>query len=153
MAKKIKKTSTEILKKEEELIELKNKYLRLVAEFENYKKRTQKEREEFAKYAKESFIKSILPIIDDFERAQQTKENDIKGYLLIEKKLMDILSQHNLEKIKLDENEQFDLDKHEAISSIEVKQKNKKGKIIEEVEAGYLLSDKIIRYPKVIIGK
>ena len=66
---------------------------------------------------------------------------------------MDILSQHNLEKIKLDKNEQFDLDKHEAISSIEVKQKNKKGKIIEEVEAGYLLSDKIIRYPKVIIGK
>ena len=153
MVKKQKKTNSETLKKEEELIELKNKYLRLVAEFENFKKRTQKEKEDFAKYAKENFIQSILPIIDDFERAQKTNEKDAKGYLLIGQKLINILSQHNLEKIQLSKNEQFDLDKHEAISSVEVKQKNKKGKIIEEVEAGYLLSDKIIRYPKVIIGK
>ena len=132
---------------------MKNKYLRLVAEFENFKKRTQKEKEDFAKYAKENFIQSMLPIIDDFERAQKTNEKDAKGYLLIGQKLVNILSQHNLEKIQLSKNEQFDLDKHEAISSVEVKQKNKKGKVIEEVEAGYLLSDKIIRYPKVIIGK
>ena len=153
MVKKQKKPNSETLKKEEELIELKNKYLRLVAEFENFKKRTQKEKEDFAKYAKENFIQSMLPIIDDFERAQKTNEKDAKGYLLIGQKLVNILSQHNLEKIQLSKNEQFDLDKHEAISSVEVKQKNKKGKIIEEVEAGYLLSDKIIRYPKVIIGK
>ena len=153
MVKKQKKTNSQTLKKEEELIELKNKYLRLVAEFENFKKRTQKEKEDFAKYAKENFIQSILPIIDDFERAQNTNEKDAKGYLLIGQKLVNILSQHNLEKIQLNKNEEFDLDKHEAISSVEVKQKNKKGKIIEEVEAGYLLSDKIIRYPKVIIGK
>ena len=147
------KSNSAILKKEAEISDLKDKYLRLIAEFENYKKRTAKEKEDFAKYAKENFIQSILPIIDDFERAQNTNEKDAKGYLLIGQKLVNILSQHNLKKIQLNKNEQFDLDKHEAISSVEVKQKNKKGKIIEEVEAGYLLSDKIIRYPKVIIGK
>ena len=67
--------------------------------------------------------------------------------------MTDTLSKHNLKKIALEKNESFDLEKHEAISSIDVKSKNKKGKIIEEVEPGYMLGDKIIRYPKVIIGK
>ena len=97
-------------------------------------------------------IKSILPIIDDFERANINK-GDVKGYLLIEQKLIDILSKHNLRKIDSVVNQVFDLEKHEAISSLPVKEKKKKGKIIEEIEAGYVLSDKIIRYPKVIIGK
>jgi len=153
MAKRNKKINPQILKKEEELNELKNKYLRLVAEFENYKKRTSKEKEDFAKYAKENLIHSILPVIDDFERAQKTSEKDIEGYLLIEQKLVNILNQHNLAKINLAKNETFNVEKHEAISSIEVKEKSKKGKIVEEVESGYMLADKIIRYPKVIIGK
>ena len=83
----------------------------------------------------------------------KNKEEDIKGYLLIGQKISDILSKQNLQKINISKNEVFDLDKHEAISSIPVKEKKKKGKIIEEVESGYMLSDKIIRYPKVIIGK
>ncbi len=152
MAKKT-KSHSEILKKDQEISDLKDKYLRLIAEFENYKKRTSKEKEDFAKYAKENLINSLLPIIDDFERAKKTKEKDVEGYILIGQKMTDILEKQNLKKIKLTENELFDLEKHEAISSIQVKEKNKKGRIIEEVESGYMLLDKIIRYPKVIIGK
>ena len=125
MVKKAKK-NPEILKKMEEIKELKDKYLRLAAEFENYKKRTIKEKEDFGKYAKENIIMSILPIIDDFERAEKTKEKDVQGYILIGKKMIDILNQHNLKKIKLEEAEDFDLEKHEAISSIMVKEKSKK---------------------------
>ena len=77
----------------------------------------------------------------------------MQGYILIGQKMTDILEKQNLKKIELTENELFDLEKHEAISSIQVKEKNKKGRIIEEVEPGYMLLDKIIRYPKVIIGK
>ena len=152
MAKKT-KSHSEILKKDQEISDLKDKYLRLIAEFENYKKRTSKEKEDFAKYAKENLINSILPIIDDFERAKKTKEKDVEGYILIGQKMIDILEKQNLKKIELTENELFDLEKHEAISSMQVKEKNKKGRIIEEVESGYMLLDKIIRYPKVIIGK
>ena len=152
MAKKT-KANKELLKKDEEINDLKDKYLRLVAEFENYKKRTTKEKEDFAKYAKENIINSILPIIDDFERANKTNEQDVEGYILIGQKMLDILSKHNLKKIKLVKDEMFDLEKHEAISSLPVKDKKKKGAIIEELESGYMLADKIIRYPKVIIGK
>ena len=152
MAKKT-KSHSEILKKDQEISDLKDKYLRLIAEFENYKKRTSKEKEDFAKYAKENLINSLLPIIDDFERAKKTKEKDVEGYILIGQKMTDILEKQNLKKIELTENELFDLEKHEAISSMQVKEKNKKGRIIEEVESGYMLLDKIIRYPKVIIGK
>ena len=152
MAKKT-KSHSEILKKDQEISDLKDKYLRLIAEFENYKKRTSKEKEDFAKYAKENLINSLLPIIDDFERAKKTKEKDVEGYILIGQKMIDILEKQNLKKIELTENELFDLEKHEAISSMQVKEKNKKGRIIEEVESGYMLLDKIIRYPKVIIGK
>jgi len=152
MAKK-RKSNSEILKKDQEISDLKDKYLRLIAEFENYKKRTLKEKDDFAKYAKENIINSLLPVIDDFERANKTKEKDVKGYILIGQKMRDILEKQNLKKIELTENELFNLEKHEAISSMEVKEKNKKGRIIEEVEPGYMLSDKIIRYPKVIIGK
>tara|TARA_B100001250_G_scaffold299790_1_gene261410 strand:- start:245 stop:703 length:459 start_codon:yes stop_codon:yes gene_type:complete len=152
MAKKI-KPNKELLKKEGEIKDLQDKYLRLVAEFENYKKRTIKEREDFAKYAKENIINSILPIIDDFERAKKTNEQNLEGYMLIGQKMIDILSKHNLKKIELEKDEVFDLEKHEAISSLPVNDKKKKGKIIEELEAGYQLADKIIRYPKVIIGK
>tara|TARA_B100000902_G_C27301337_1_gene912983 strand:+ start:448 stop:900 length:453 start_codon:yes stop_codon:yes gene_type:complete len=148
-----KKRNKELIKVEEELQELKDKYVRLIAEFENYKKRTNKERNDFAKYAKESLITSLLPILDDFERAKKNKEKKTDGYILIGQKMLNTLLAEKLKKIELQNGEDFDLEKHEAISSIPVKEKNKKGKIIEEVESGYMLDDKIIRYPKVIIGK
>ncbi len=150
---KKKKSNSTISEKEKELNDLKDKYLRLIAEFENYKKRTLKEKGDFAKYAKENLINSLLPIIDDFERANKTKEKDVKGYVLIGQKMIDILKKQNLKKIESTTDEVFDLEKHEAISSVPVKENKKKGTVIEEVEPGYMLSDKIIRYPKVIIGK
>ena len=150
MAKKIK---PQIKALENEISELKDKYLRLAAEFENYKKRTLKEKQDSIKYGKESIVNPILTILDDFDRAKKTNEKDVKGYLLISQKFQDILFKHNLKRIEIKTLETFDVEKHEAISSLDVKDKKKKGKVIEEIEAGYLLDEKIIRYPKVIIGK
>ena len=148
-----KKTKPQIKALENEISELKDKYLRLAAEFENYKKRTLKEKQDSIKYGKESIVNPILTILDDFDRAKKTNEKDVKGYLLISQKLQDILFKHNLKRIEIKTLETFDVEKHEAISSLDVKDKKKKGKVIEEIEAGYLLDEKIIRYPKVIIGK
>ena len=148
-----KKTKPQIKALENEISELKDKYLRLAAEFENYKKRTLKEKQDSIKYGKESIVNPILTILDDFDRAKKTNEKDVKGYLLISQKFQDILFKHNLKRIEIKTLETFDVEKHEAISSLDVKDKKKKGKVIEEIEAGYLLDKKIIRYPKVIIGK
>ena len=150
MAKKT-KSQTEAFKKE--IIELKDKYLRLAAEFENYKRRTSKEKAESIQYGKESIINSILTLLDDFARAKSTNEQDIQGYILIGQKFQDILSKHDVKKLQIEPLAVFDAEKHEAISSLDVKDKKEKGKIIEEIEAGYVLGEKIIRYPKVIIGK
>tara|TARA_Y100000287_G_C14175420_1_gene332065 strand:- start:223 stop:678 length:456 start_codon:yes stop_codon:yes gene_type:complete len=151
MARKTKKTKTDELN--QEISNLKDKYLRLAAEFENYKKRTTKEKLESINYGKESMIKPLLTILDDFERANKNIKKDNEGYILINQKIIDILSKHQLKKIQIENEEMFDVEKHEAISSLDVKDKNKKGKIVEVIESGYKLGEKIIRYPKVIIGK
>lgn len=151
MARKTKKTKTDELN--EEISNLKDKYLRLAAEFENYKKRTTKEKLDSINYGKESMIKPLLTILDDFERANKNIKKDNEGYILINQKIIDILSKHQLKKIQIENEEMFDVEKHEAISSLDVKDKNKKGKIVEVIESGYKLGEKIIRYPKVIIGK
>ena len=151
MARKTKKTKTDELN--EEISNLKDKYLRLAAEFENYKKRTTKEKLDSINYGKESLIKPLLTILDDFERANKNIKKDNEGYILINQKIIDILSKHQLKKIQIENEEMFDVEKHEAISSLDVKDKNKKGKIVEVIESGYKLGEKIIRYPKVIIGK
>ncbi len=151
MARKTKKTKTDELN--QEISNLKDKYLRLAAEFENYKKRTTKEKLESINYGKESMIKPLLTILDDFERANKNIKKDNEGYILINQKIIDIFSKHQLKKIQIENEEMFDVEKHEAISSLDVKDKNKKGKIVEVIESGYKLGEKIIRYPKVIIGK
>lgn len=151
MARKTKKTKTDELN--EEISNLKDKYLRLAAEFENYKKRTTKEKLDSINYGKEIMIKPLLTILDDFERANKNIKKDNEGYILINQKIIDILSKHQLKKIQIENEEMFDVEKHEAISSLDVKDKNKKGKIVEVIESGYKLGEKIIRYPKVIIGK
>ncbi len=151
MARKTKKTKTDELN--EEISNLKDKYLRLAAEFENYKKRTTKEKLDSINYGKESIIKPLLTILDDFERANKNIKKDNEGYILINQKIIDIFSKHQLKKIQIENEEIFDVEKHEAISSLNVKDKNKKGKIVEVIESGYKLGEKIIRYPKVIIGK
>ena len=142
---------TEILNQEKE------KYLRLFAEFENFKKRTAKERIELFKTAGQEVISAILPILDDFERAiNQTPEEDkksIEGFLLINNKLADVLKSNGLNVTETKIGDAFDAEIHEAITLIPTQDDAQKGKIIDITEKGYQLGDKIIRFPKVVVGQ
>ncbi len=140
---------------EQKVSESNEKYLRLLAEWENYRKRTIKEKSVSIEYGKELIISKILPILDDFNRAQKAGEEQKKGdgFLLINQKLSDALQREGLKKISVSKGEEFDVNQHEAISQIPTEEKKLKGKIVEEIEAGYLLNEKIIRFTKVIIGK
>lgn len=137
----------------------KDKFMRLFAEFENYKKRTTKERIELFKTASQDVIQSMLPIIDDFERAIVHMENDEqaeelrKGVLLIYNKLLNTLEQKGLSKIDVNQGDAFNADVHEAITQIAAPSDDLKGKIIDVVERGYKLGEKVIRFPKVVIGQ
>ena len=140
---------------EQKISESNEKYLRLLAEWENYRKRTIKEKSVSIEYGKELIISKILPILDDFNRAEKAGEEQKKGdgFLLINQKLTDALQKEGLKKISVSKGEEFDVNQHEAISQIPTKEIELKGKIVEEIEAGYLLNEKIIRFSKVIIGK
>mgnify|MGYP001197430610 FL=1 len=135
--------------------EIEEKYLRLLAEWENYRKRTTKEKSTSIEYGKELIISQILPILDDFQRAEKAGETNQKGdgFLLIHQKLINVLQKEGLEKIAISNGDEFDVNKHEAISQIPVAKKELKGKVVEEIESGYLLNEKIIRFTKVVIGK
>ena len=136
----------------------KDKFLRLFAEFENYKKRTSRERIELFKTANEELMSVLLPILDDFDRglAELKKTDDeeaIKGMELINNKLSNTLAQKGLSPIKVEQGDVFDVEQHEAITQIPAPSEDLKGKVIDVVEQGYKLGDKIIRYPKVVIGQ
>jgi molecular chaperone GrpE len=137
----------------------KDKFMRLFAEFENYKKRTTKERIELFKTASQDVMVAMLPILDDFERALKHIEDDKeaeelrKGVLLIYNKLVNTLEQKGLAKIEVNQGDTFDADIHEAITQIPAPEKKLKGKIIDVVECGYKLGEKVIRFPKVVIGQ
>jgi len=136
----------------------KEKYLRLFAEFENYKKRTARERIELFSTASEELMTSLLPILDDFDRAsaeiEKNKDDEIfKGVILIQNKFIDALKSKGLSLIEVKEGDEFSADDHEAVTQIEAPSAKLKGKIIDVIEKGYKLGDKIIRYPKVVIGK
>lgn len=142
---------------ETELGNEKDRYLRLFAEFENYKRRTGKERLELFKTANQEVMISLLPVLDDFERALKELEKSeddslFKGITLISNKLNETLRQKGLEVIATDSGEPFNADLHEAITQIPAPTEELKGKIIDVLEKGYSLGDKIIRYPKVVIG-
>lgn len=142
----------EVLQKEKE------KYLRLFAEFENYKKRTTKERIELYRTAGQDIITSLLPVLDDFDRGlseiKKVKDKELlKGMQLINDKLASTLEQKGLEKIEVKSGDVFDADTHEAITQIPAPTDDLKGKIIDVIEKGYKLGDKTIRYPKVVIGQ
>lgn len=143
----------------EELIQIeKDKYLRLFAEFENYKKRTTRERIELFKTASQELMTSLLPIMDDFERGlteiKKVKDKEVlKGMQLISDKFKSTLTQKGLSEIVVKQGDAFDSEIHEAITQIPAPSKKLKGKIIDAVEKGYKLGDKIIRYPKVVIGQ
>ena len=145
-------TSEELLKAESD------KYLRLFAEFENYKKRTTKERIELYRTAGQDIIVSLLPILDDFDRglAEIKKVKDkglLKGMQLINDKFSSTLTQKGLEEVVAKAGDVFDADIHEAITQIPAPSDDMKGKIIDVIEKGYKLGDKVIRFPKVVIGQ
>ena len=152
----------EVVKEEpttEEIIQAeKDKYLRLFAEFENYKKRTSRERIELYKTAGQELMTSLLPVMDDFDRglAEIKKAKDkelLKGMQLIHEKLKKTLEQKGLTLMKVKAGDVFDADIHEAITQIPAPNDKLKGKVIDCIESGYTLGDKIIRFPKVVIGQ
>ena len=152
------KAEEQLEKSEKELLELKDKHIRLQAEFDNYRKRTLKERMELLKTASESVLTSILPVIDDFDRALQTldvveEEGHLKdGVKLIYNKFQEFLKQNGVKEIEAKE-QNFDTDLHEAITKIPAPSEELKGKIVDVVQKGYYLNDKVIRFSKVVIGE
>ncbi len=136
----------------------KEKFLRLFAEFENFKKRTAKERLELFKTANQEVIVSLIPVLDDFNRANQQIENgaetvDIDGFKLIYNKFSEVLKSSGLSSTTAKIGDAFDAEFHEAITQIPAPTEAEKGKIIDIVETGYQLGDRIIRYPKVVVGQ
>ncbi len=141
----------------EDLAKEKDKFLRLFAEFENYKKRTAKERLDLFKTANKEVLEAMLPVLDDFDRAwtQIASSQDealVKGVELIHEKLKNTLSSKGLEVVELKAGDTFDADYAEAITQIPSPSEEIKGKIVDVIEKGYKLGDKIIRFPKVVIG-
>jgi molecular chaperone GrpE len=149
--------TTALAQAEEELTEMKDKYLRLFAEFDNYKRRTSKERMDLLKMANQEMMVALLPVVDDFERARQAMQatEDVssvkEGVELIFSKLIGILQQKGLKPMDA-VGTAFDPDLHEAITQIPAPDDSLKGKVIDEVEKGYLLNDKVVRYAKVVTG-
>jgi molecular chaperone GrpE len=135
----------------------KDRYLRLFAEFENYKRRTSKERIELFKTASHDVMVALLPVLDDFDRAikELEKSDDalIEGFALIRNKFIETIKQKGLAFIDTQAGTTFDADLHEAITQIPAPTQDMKGKIIDVIEKGYMLGEKIIRYPKVVIGQ
>ena len=148
----------ELAKAKEENASMQDKYLRLSAEFDNYRKRTMKEKSELIKNASERVITDILPVLDDLERALQNmqKSEDAKalteGVELIHGKFLKVLAQQGLKKIET-EGKAFDTDYHEAIAMIPAANEEQKGKILDCVQTGYTLNDKVIRHAKVAVAQ
>ncbi len=142
---------------QEDLSKEKDKFLRLFAEFENYKKRTSKERVEMFKTAGQEVIVSLLPVMDDFDRAlkELSKSEDkemFKGVELIHNKLKETLKNKGLTEIKVKQGDSFDAEVHDAITQIPAPSKKLKGKIVDIIEKGFTLGEKIVRHPKVVVG-
>jgi molecular chaperone GrpE len=143
---------------QEDLNKEKDKFLRLFAEFENYKKRTSKERIDLFRTAGQEVIVALLPIMDDFDRAlkeisrSSTDKELFKGVDLISNKFKETLKSKGLQEITTKEGDVFDAEVHDAITQIPAPDKKLKGKIIDVVEKGFRLGDKIIRHPKVVVG-
>ncbi|SDH98216.1 molecular chaperone GrpE [Flavobacterium omnivorum] len=142
----------------QDLAKEKDKYLRLFAEFENYKRRTTKERIELFKTANQEVLLAMLPVLDDFDRAitEISKSEDellLKGVELIHEKLKNTLVAKGLEQVEVNAGDTFDADFAEAITQIPAASDKMKGKIVDVLEKGYKLGDKIIRFPKVVIGQ
>ena len=147
---------SELQKLQAEIAEQKDKFIRLYSEFENFRRRTAKEKLEMIQSANEQLIKTLLPVADDFERAEKsfkTKDDkDHEGFLLIYNKFKKTLDQAGVKVMEVTTGDEFDADLHDAITQIPVDDDALKGKIVDVVENGYLLNDKVIRHAKVVVG-
>ena len=156
--KQISKEKKALKEAEQKNKDLQDKYLRLSAEFDNYRKRTLNEKINLTKYASEEILKDLLPVIDDFQRALTNinEANDLeaikKGMELINTKFNAFLNQKGLKEIDA-LHKDFDMDLHEAVTKIPAPSKDLKGKIVDVIEKGYMLNDKVVRYSKVVIGE
>lgn len=148
-------TNEEISQK---LTEMQDKYLRLSAEFDNYRKRTLREKIEMTRTAGETVLTSLLPVIDDFDRAMVSlKETENctavkEGLMLIYNKIGDFLKQNGVKEMQV-LNTAFDSDRHEAITNVPVDDEAMKGKVVDVIQKGYILDEKVIRFPKVVVGE
>jgi molecular chaperone GrpE len=141
-----------------ELAEMKDKYIRLMAEFENFRRRTAKERIDLSKTATQDLMGNLLPVLDDMERARQSiesaksKEAIVEGLELVFHKLQNVTQQKGLKAMEINAGDDFDSDLHEAVTQIPAPSEEMKGKIVDVIEKGYTLNEKVIRFAKVIIG-
>lgn len=152
------KRDTTILELGEKLAEITDKHLRLQAEFDNFRRRTIKEKTDLIKSGGENVIVNIIPVIDDFERAldllKEVSKDDAgkQGTLLIYNKFREFLKQNNVKEIEAI-HQDFDVDLHEALTKIPAPEKKLRGKVVDVIQKGYLLNDKVIRFAKVVIGE
>ena len=153
-----KKAVPDVESLQKELSEMKDKYLRIFAEFDNYRKRTMKERQEIIKLAAKDSLAALLPAVDDFGRAitvgaeNENAEEIPEGIILIYNKLFKALEQQGIKEME-STGVDFDPELHEALTKIPAPSEDLKGKVIQTIEKGYYLNDKIIRYPKVVVGE
>jgi molecular chaperone GrpE len=147
---------TSVEKIQAELAEQKEKFIRLYSEFENFRRRTAKEKLELIQSANEQLIKTLLPVIDDFDRAAKSFEDkngkELEGFFLIHSKLKKVLDQAGVKSMDIKPGSEFNADLHEAITQIPAPDENLKGKVVDVIEPGYLLNDKVIRFAKVVVG-
>ena len=156
--KESRKTKPEEKSDKEKLAELQDRYLRLQAEYDNYRKRTLREKMELTRSAGEDLLKGLLPVMDDFERALQAideaenAESFKDGVHLIYNKFREFFKQQGVKEMESQDKE-FDTDKHEAISKVPAPSEDMKGKVVDVVQTGYYLNDKVLRYAKVVVGE
>jgi len=145
-----------IKKLKDELAESKDKYIRLYAEFDNFRRRSSKEKLEMIQSANEQLLQSLLPIADDFERAEKAfkdrNDKEAEGFFLIQNKFKKTLEQYGIKPMESPKGTAFNPDLHEAITQVPTPEEKLKGKVIDAVEKGYLLNDKVIRFAKVVVG-
>lgn len=144
-----------VKKLKDELAESKDKFVRLYAEFDNFRRRSSKEKLEMIQSANEQLLKALIPVADDFDRAEKSfkdrNDKEAEGFFLIQNKFKKILEQYGVKAMDA-LNADFNPDFHEAITQLPASEENLKGKIIDVVEKGYLLNDKVIRFAKVVVG-
>jgi molecular chaperone GrpE len=145
-----------LIKLQDELAEANDKYVRLYAEFDNHRRRSAKEKLEMIQSANEQLLRSLLAVVDDFDRAEKSfkdkSDKESEGFFLIQNKFKKILDQYNVKPMDISQGSDFNPDLHEAITQIPAPNEKLKGKIVDVVEKGYLLNDKVMRFAKVVTG-